>query len=371
MATGKRRSIHTTSSNFGATLNFRPAGMVQEDRGGTKPTGEPHSIQFILLSGLLHVCKKILLFDTLTKIGIYFAFVFFGSVIADLLTVPKSYFSNSDNFFNMYFIKWGWAWLLLIAGSWISLASYVTCCGKRPLIAKHLYRLIIATLIWKVWMWVFTYIEEVSGRCISDPPIRVNKSNCLKAGYFWSGLDISGHTFIIIYTTLILAEEGAAFIGWENLRETIIKEKHSRSSGVENSNSCLKNLSNEDVDFLKEAHDKLSVYVRGLFFVMTLQLIFWDVALVSTILYYHTIVEKLAGMAVAFVSWFVTYRGLFKIQAVGFVSPGDGLFKYTEQKKENGSVKAKGFRTASTRVQGPMFMGRPLRFENTRTNGDR
>jgi hypothetical protein len=33
------------------------------------------------------------------------------------------------------------------------------------------------------------------------------KRGCLKAGHFWNGFDISGHVFILIYSSLVLIEE--------------------------------------------------------------------------------------------------------------------------------------------------------------------
>ncbi|KAG7205649.1 hypothetical protein KM043_007605 [Ampulex compressa] len=371
MATGKRRSIHTvsgssTSVGFGGSnvrssrLNFRPSS-TQEDRGGTRPTAAPSSIGLILVTMFLHVCKKSLLFDTRLKVAIYCGAIFTVSLIADFMTMPRTYFSRSDNALNQYFVKWGWGWLLTVTVPWVVLTAHTLGCGRRSILLKHLARLILATVAWLMWTKLFNYIETNYGRCLrTKDPLLQTKAKCLQSGRFWSGLDISGHTFILIYSSLILAEEGSSLVGWEGIKDLVMREEHSRTIPNETSTGPLRNLSDVDLGFLKKAHKALTPYLRGLFVAMTLQQLLWDIMLVSTMLYYHIMIEKFLGGVAAIITWYVTYQWWFKLRKTGLPSPGDGLFRYNDVKTHHHDTGAA--RARRTTLNGTnRFMGLPIR----------
>ncbi|KAG5323978.1 FITM protein, partial [Acromyrmex heyeri] len=372
MATGKRRSIHTSSGNPGSSgysgsprsssrMNFRPSNTQQEDRGGTRPTAAPSSIGLILVTMLLHVCKKSLLFDTRLKVAIYCGTIFIVSLIADFIAMPRTYFSRSDNALNQYFVKWGWGWLLSIIVPWVVLTAHTLGCGRRRILLRHLARVILATCAWLIWTKLFNYIETNYGRCLGTRDIHVqSKAKCLQSGRFWSGLDISGHTFILIYSSLILAEEGSSLIGWEGIKDLIMREEHTRSVPTETSTGPLRNLSDDDLGFLKKAHRALTPYLRGLFVAMTLQQLLWDIMLVSTMLYYHIMIEKFLGGAAAVITWYVTYQWWYKLPKIGLSAPGDGLFKYNEI-KINPEINTRVRRSTLNGTNQPRFMGMPIR----------
>lgn len=372
MATGKRRSIHTSSGNPGSfgysgsgprssRMNFRPSNTQQEDRGGTRPTAAPSSIGLILVTMLLHVCKKSLLFDTRLKVAIYCGTIFTVSLIADFIAMPRTYFSRSDNALNQYFVKWGWGWLLSLIVPWIVLTAHTLGCGRRPILLRHLARIILATCAWMIWTKLFNYIETNYGKCLGTRDIHMqSKAKCLQSGRFWSGLDISGHTFILIYSSLILAEEGSSLVGWEGIKDLIMREEHTRSVPTETSTGPLRNLSDGDLGFLKKAHRALTPYLRGLFVAMTLQQLLWDIMLVSTMLYYHIMIEKFLGGAAAVITWYVTYQWWYKLPKIGLSAPGDGLFKYNEI-KINPEINARVRRSTLNGTNQPRFMGMPIR----------
>lgn len=360
---GKKRSISASSTgshNRSNPLNFRP-NHNQDERRGTRPTPGPTSIGLALVTLVLDVCKKSLLFNTKLRILIYCIALFVGSAIADNLYVPKSYFSRSENVLNLYFIKWGWAWLLVVVGSWIVLTARTLSCGRRTVLLQHLARLVLATLAWMFWIQVFQYVEEYTGRCLNGKGhVLESKSKCQRSGYQWTGgLDISGHAFIIIYSCLILSEEGNTLLGWEGIKDLVVKEEYDRGTEGEVSNGSLKKLSNEELEYLKKSHKVVTPYVRALFVVMTLQQMLWDLMLLGTILYYHVMLEKLIGGFVAIVTWFLTYHLWYKAKGGGFLAPGEGPFKYNEQKKEISDFLSKR-RSVPSKV-GPTFMGMPLR----------
>lgn len=384
MATGKRRSIHTSPGNAsGASgysgypglrssrMNFRPSSAQQEDRGGTRPTAAPSSIGLILVTMLLHVCKKSLLFDTRLKVAVYCGTIFTVSLIADFIAMPRTYFARSDNALNQYFVKWGWGWLLSVVVPWVALTAHTLGCGRRPILLRHLARVFLATVAWLIWTKLFNYIETNYGRCLGTRDANLqSKARCLQSGRFWSGLDISGHTFILIYSSLILAEEGSSLVGWEGIKDLIMREEHTRSTPSETSTGPLRSLSNGDLEFLKKAHRALTPYLRGLFVAMTLQQLLWDIMLVSTVLYYHIMIEKFLGGIAAVITWYITYQWWYKQPKIGLPAPGDGLFKYNEVKTNPEIGNSRARRSTLNGTNQSKFMGMPIRTpqENAETN---
>ncbi|CAG9793885.1 unnamed protein product [Diatraea saccharalis] len=336
-------------------MNFKVQNEFTESKG-TKPIREASSILEVLTLMIVHVCKKILFFDINLKIALYLGALFLLSLIADVLVFPKSYFSRSDNVFNQYFVKIGWFWTLFLTVPYVLLTSYTTCCGKKRLIlTSHLFRLVIATGFWYGWTTLFNYIETKYGRCnmksIDD------KSTCLKNGHFWNGFDISGHCFILIYSSLVMIEEARAIIGWEGIKDFIRDEKYSRSIDDRTTRTNpLKNIKVEELDVLKLSYENFTPYVRGLLIAIALLQLLWDVMLVSTILYYHIMVEKFISGVIAILTWFITYRVWFRIPSLLPNSPGDGIFKYNKDKP----LPATPIYRKRMSSNGKHFMGMPL-----------
>lgn len=362
MASSKRRQTQNPGS---FRMNFRPPTNESQrcdPPRGTKPTTQATSIKEVFTLMALHVCKKSIFFNTDLKVGIYLAALFLVSLICDFAPIPKSYMSRSDNIFNSYFVKYAWGWNLVFLIPFAALTTYVYCCGNKDKIIKtHAPRILIATCAWYFWTNFFNFIESSFGKC--NAKSLSSKQACLKAGYFWNGLDISGHSFILIYGSLVLIEECRCIMNWESIRDFIRNEEHYRSTrDTTVSNNPLRNLTNEQFTVLKESYEKFTPYIRGLFIAMTLLQILWDVMLVCTMIYYHIMIEKFIGGAVAILQWFVTYRYWFSLNKVQPGLPGEGLFKYIKDKSAPPPFPAARKRTGSV-VNGkdiPKFMGMPL-----------
>lgn len=353
----RRKPINATK------LNFRPATSdINVDFKGTKPTCEPTSIKEIFVLMVLYLCKKSLFFDTNLKVAIYLGCLFLISLVADVATIPRTYLSRSDNIFNKYFVKFAWGWNLLLIVPFVIFTAYIYCCGQVKRIAQHhLPRIAIATFFWYFWTSIFNYIEASYGKCQIKQ--YGSKGTCLKAGHIWNGFDTSGHSFILIYGSLMLIEETRSMINWDSIKEYIRLEDHNRTAKeTEQSTNPLKNLSAEEFKKLKFNYEKYTPYIRVLFIVITLFQILWDVMLVCTMLYYHVMVEKFLGGCIAILTWFFTYRVWYVYPTVLPKLPGDGVFKYIKKATKDPPVVTQRRRTGSivNGNSGPMFMGRPI-----------
>lgn len=335
---------------------------------GTRPTTSPASVQEVLLMMLLAVCKKIIFFDVNLKVALYLGSLFLISLIGDFVPYPKTYFARSDNVLNVYFVKLGWAWTLAVSVPFVALTSRVLCCGNTErLVKQHLLRIAVATAFWFVWTKSFNLIESAYGRC--NVRSHESKSACLKAGHFWNGFDISGHAFILIYSSLVLIEEARPIVGWEYIKEYLRHEEYNRATKDTSTTNPLRNLSGDEFQTVKTAYEKYTPYIRLLFIAMTALHILWDVMLLCTMLYYHKMVEKVLSGIFAIITWFITYRAWYPVNSVLPNVAGSGQFTYQRPKAvpiplRKPSVNSTAQR-ASTSGAGrsddiPKFMGMPL-----------
>lgn len=355
MAT-KRRPIHSTTSR----MNFRPStNEAKQDLRGTKPTSKPTSVKEIFTLMVLHLCKKSLFFDTNLKVGIYLGALFLISLIADVSPIPKSYFSRSDNIFNQLFVKYAWGWNLMLLVPFTIFSSYIYCCAQKDrMIKNHLSRLFIATFFWWFWTTLFNIVEATYGKCSIKGPSYSTKQNCLKGGHYWNGFDISGHSFILIYGSLVLIEETRSMVNWDSIKEHLRLEEHYRTTKEGSaSENPLRTLTDDQLKTLQMSYEKYTPYIRSLFIVITMFQILWDVMLVSTMLYYHIMIEKFIGGSAAICTWFFTYRAWYEHPKILPKLPGEGIFKYNKKT----TIPLVRRRTNSL-VNGsqPMFMGRPI-----------
>lgn len=354
----KRRSVHNNTK-----LNFRPnMGESKPEMKGTKPTTNQSSVKEILIIMVMHICKKSIFFDTNLKVALYLGSLFLISLIADFFAIPKGYLARSDNLLNQYFVKFAWGWNLLLLVPYTTLTSFVYCCGdKEKIVKQHAIRIIIATLFWWIWTTSFDLIESTFGRCSMKGELYNAKRKCLKDGYYWNGLDISGHCFILVYGSLVLIEETRSIINWDSIKDSIRLEDHQRitKSNAENTN-ILKNLSPQQFQILKFSYEKFTPYIRGIFIGITLLQILWDVMLVGTMVYHHIMIEKFLGGSVAILTWFFTYRFWYTSPKFLPRLPAEGIFRYNKPKSPPLVTRK---RTGSIINGQPTFMGRPLRTE--------
>lgn len=356
MSTKRKGSSVTTN------YNFRPANDFQTraEAKGTKPLPSPISVRGALLNMLLFACRKVLFFNTNIKVALYAAILFL-SFIGDMTPFPRSYFSQSSNFLNQYFVKLGWAWTLICTVPFVLLTSFTYCCGNRRMVGWHVARMGVATVMWFCFTKSFAYLENNTGRCSMKGEKFDSKQTCLSAGHFWHSLDISGHAFILIYSALVMIEEARAICGWDTIQDMLRNEDHQRRVvGETDLSSPLKNLSKEELGILKLSFKTFTPYVRGLLIAMTLLTCLWDVMIVSTALYFHTMVEKLVAGILAIAVWFVTYKYWYSKTKFLPYCPGQGVFQYNKPKL-NGNGASRGPTVSRSRSdQGSTFLGMPL-----------
>lgn len=376
---GDRRNASLKWDNTRKGSNVAPTGR--------RPLPEPMTIANTILMVILHVCRKAVLIDAKYKVGIYLGFLFVGSTISDIgFPIPRTYLANKNNIFNLYFVKLGWGWTFTLTSLYIYLSTSVYCAGDKRRTMHHLLRMVVGTAVWFLVTNFFVFIEARTGSCSSSKI--TSRVNCLNRGHRWIGFDISGHCFLLIYCHLLIAEELRTLFNWERIADIIRNEQFDDDSPMKNlteeQKQSLRELypryllrdanqtyliddlerissiiyiyiyihisdtfpytkpnyidqkqtyydNNNKIikDNAKFLYRRYTPYIRALFLALTALAVLWDVMLVGTVLYFHTMVQKVAGGIFAVLCWYFTYRFWYP-SGILPPTPGVGLIRYTE-----------------------------------------
>lgn len=260
----------------------------------------------------------------------------------------------------------------MIVGSFVYLTSMVISCGRQSIVRNSLARLGVASFAYFCLTTLFDTIEHKSGLC--DVTKYRNKAACLASGNIWKGFDISGHCFLLVFSNLVMVEEGKAYLGWERIRDFLRTEEHSRvqvEDKEKQADTPLSKLKNEEFMYLRTEFPKRTPWVRLLFCLMAGLMILWDVMLLCTVLYFHMMIEKVVASGVAVLLWFSLYKVLYQ-QELSPGLPGTGLFRYCTWKEPSTTTKANRSNRCKThenvssnakwssKDEVPKFMGMPL-----------
>ncbi|KAI8808845.1 Fat storage-inducing transmembrane protein [Cladochytrium replicatum] len=128
--------------------------------------------------------------------------------------IPPSVFSNKRNPINVIFVKNGWAWTIiplmtLLAMNFIHSSNDA---GRRRAARNGFYRIALATVYWIfITQWFFGYslferVHVATGHCrVGDNVLESpNRNHCRQNGGHWHGVDISGHCFLLIHSSLTI-----------------------------------------------------------------------------------------------------------------------------------------------------------------------
>ncbi|XP_077576086.1 acyl-coenzyme A diphosphatase FITM2 [Stigmatopora nigra] len=202
-----------------------------------------------------------------------------GSLLKEFQLVPQTYFSSSRNFFNVYFVKVSWGWTLLLLTPFL-LISNAAFNRNASFLARRLLSLAVATAAWYACTETFFYIENVTGSCFQTDSMDAvdarfaSKAECRRAGYYWHGYDISGHSFILTYSALFIAEETAPMASL-------------RTASLSALPRTVLNL---------------------LYVALNLLVLIWVWMFICTSVYFHDISHKVLGTASGLLAWYLTYR---------------------------------------------------------------
>lgn len=203
---------------------------------------------------------------------------------------------------NRYLVKLSWGWTLLL------LTPFILLCNSSfsrsvYFLGRRLLALAVATAVWYICVGAFFYIEDATGSCFETLARDVAKQEfgsrvaCRRAGFHWHGYDISGHCFILAYSTLLIVEEMAPM--------ALVKAS---------------------------SHSALPGTVLNLLYVaLNLIVLVWLWMFVCTCVYFHDLSHKLMGTACGLSAWYLTYR----VWYLKSVSPGLPPQRHPKEQKQH------------------------------------
>lgn len=199
-----------------------------------------------------------------------------------------------------YFVKISWGWTLLLLTPFLILYTWIR---NGSFLTRRLLSLAVATAWWYIWTEAFFCIEDLTGLCFEKNSSDVikkeftSKASCRRAGFHWDGYDISGHSFILSYSALVIMEEMApmAFL---------------KTAGLPALPRTALNL---------------------LYVALNLIVIVWVWMFACTSVYFHDFFHKLLGTMFGLMGWWLTYRVWF----LKSFSPGLPPLPHPKDQKEH------------------------------------
>jgi hypothetical protein len=278
---------------------------------------------------VIYVFKRFVFSPVHIKIGIYVTALLVCSVFKDFhFTKHTNYLAQSSNVFNQYFVKFGWAWTLLASLPFVLMTSLVYTGRNLSHVKNHITRVLIATLGWYVFTSIFDFVETKTGQCSNK--LFMHKIDCRKNKHEWLyGFDISGHTFILMHSLFLMIEEVKIFHDWELFHRKLV-EKLDQFSGGDSTRDLSSSKERLTIDNqFKRAEILYKIFnpfIKFNFVFMALLALLWEAMLLTTFLYYHTMLHKVIAAVCAIGIWFLTYKTWYPSKDVFFSPglPGDG-----------------------------------------------
>lgn len=178
-------------------------------------------------------------------------------VICSVLSLPEDYKIDKRNVLNQWFVKLGWFWTTTLLLPVLFLTIRV---DDRDAVFQTILRLVTSSILWYTSVNLFQYLDTNTG------------------------FDISGHTFLLAFSNLIITSE------LELVEVSDKLEKFTNKKSIPKKEECCRTQHFFTVKLI----------------LLTLTVL-WDFMLLQTALYYHTILQKAIAMAWAVGSWYILH----------------------------------------------------------------
>ena len=244
---------------------------------------------------ILRPCLNTLLYSPpFLKAALFSLLVFVVSSYSELYQLGEADGPSKDFPLNKYYVKYNWAWTLLFLVPTVSLMAVLYTGMELKDATRHLFRLAINHVIWYAVTNLFLSYQRAVGTCSNKS--FSNRSDCLTGGGTWSDVDISGHVFLLSFSTMIISEEVVGISPWASsnyrLSSPLPKWKVTILSAI-------------------YRHTLASFTVVLFEIVAAVEIILNVIMILITCLYFHTFYEKVLALIVSLTLWYVPYHVLY------------------------------------------------------------
>ena len=237
------------------------------------------------------------------------------------------FFDSLTTEINKIFVKGGWivAGVIIIAVQ----AFYVTLVMVRrdrvpalqfirnlefsKMVAIEATVLILSTFYFLICTWIFNRIANETGSCSSSDTFSfpISKKNCQAV---FRGFDISGHCFLIVHSCLLALEYAAKLLFvWRGKERKPITDKDSDVESVTfsdeemSSDDNLYEIKPKSNDNFNRNFLKYQIILISLISIVFLLCLSEFLVFLQTILFYHTVLEKILGTLIGAGFWIILF----------------------------------------------------------------
>ena len=246
------------------------------------------------------------------------------------------FFDSVATRFNRIFVKGGWivagVLIILTQAFYVSLVmvkrdrvpslQFIRHLSIPSMISIEATVLFAGTVYFLICTWAFNRIAKNTGSCASPDgsfSFPSTRTSCLSPATF-RGFDISGHCFLIVHSCLLVLEYAAKVLFvWYRKERSITttsnfnfndKDSDLESISIRESLSIADISDSEELksnDLFNRNYSKYRTFLIVLLVLVALLCGLEFLIFLQTILFYHTVLEKLLGTFIGSFFWF----GLF------------------------------------------------------------
>ena len=212
------------------------------------------------------------------KMAALLALLMACSALCALDLGPASALADPRNPLNRYLAKFSWGWTLVCVLPVNALCAFLYCALEWRAAAGHVARVGVAHAVW------------------------FGVTSLVDAFVLPLGFDVSGHVFLLSYCIWVLTEECSG-VRLELWREF--------PSALQLQERVVDKLSQRRRALLPRLHTAMGWLVELWELMGVAEVITWYFIFAVSCLYFHSLVEKLAGYGLSCLAWYLTYGLLY------------------------------------------------------------
>lgn len=241
----------------------------------------------------------------------YIIYTVILSITFTYVQLPDSFFNQSDNFLNVYFMKYSYCYAVVILLPFTCILHYVLNYGDLMKSLLSLLRVFIFAFVNFCVGEEFNILGVFFGACDMYSYLINDKVECISSGYNWTKLDISGHAFHIIYSILVILEELSFLKNWRNIERTVTEKCINYDTDYDD-NPVTEDSRGKFKTFTKLFY-RYNTFLKIFLVLLTWLMILLHLSIFVTLIYFHTAFEKIVAGIIAVVFWFITYHLIYPI----------------------------------------------------------
>ncbi|XP_065212154.1 acyl-coenzyme A diphosphatase FITM2-like [Planococcus citri] len=242
-------------------------------------------------------------------------YMFYASTLSIVFTyvhLPDSYFNQNDNHLNVYFMKYSYIYATGLLLPFVCVLHYVLNYASCKKSMFAFLRVFIFAFINYCIGEEFNILGFFFGACDMYSYYINDKVQCIKNGYQWTKLDISGHVFHILYSILVIYEELSFLRNWRSI-ESKVNELIIDDDDDSSDENPITVISRERFNIFKKIYVQNQYFLKTCMVFLSVLVILLHLSVFITLVYFHTAFEKIVAMIIALVFWFFSYHIIYPL----------------------------------------------------------